>query len=119
MSRGQDGQDAGGHGFLGHMSLVGRVSVQTWHWFSQDQAIAAATFARKSGDLEANAKTPSDDERARDSNWSAQDQQEHRSYVTASILSSVTFFGSRHQRVVRIGKPFKPEYPSGHAAPDP
>lgn len=92
MSGGQDGQDATAGGFVGDVSATGEgFSVQAWHWFSHDQAIAATTFARKCGELEADLKTPSDDERARGLTWSTENQQEHRSYVTASILSSVTF----------------------------
>jgi hypothetical protein len=65
--------------------------IDIWHWFSLDQAISATTLSRKAGELEANPRLPSEAEKARGLKWSEDDQREHRSYVTASILSSVTF----------------------------
>ena len=65
-------------------------TISIWHWYSRDQAIAATTFSRKCGELEANPQ-PSDDDLAAGLSWSPEDQREHRSYVTASILSSVAF----------------------------
>lgn len=68
---------------------IGKVSV--WHWFSLDQAIAATTFSRKCGELETNPQPPSAADQGAGLKWSTDDQREHRSYATSSILSSVTF----------------------------
>jgi hypothetical protein len=86
-----DEQETRAGGFAGYLSTTATLSVQSWHWFSCDQAVAAVTFARKCGDLEANPKTPSDEERARGLAWSADDQRDYRSYAIASIFSSVAF----------------------------
>jgi hypothetical protein len=86
-----DEQETRVGGFVGYLSATATISAQSWHWFSCDQAVAAVTFARRCGELEANPKTPGDDERARGLTWSTDDQREHRSCAIASILSSVTF----------------------------
>jgi hypothetical protein len=65
--------------------------IDVWHWFSLDQAISATTLSRKAGELEANPNPPSETDKASGLKWSVNDQRAHRSYVTASILSSVTF----------------------------
>jgi hypothetical protein len=70
---------------------AGSLKILIWQWYSLDQAIAATTFSRKCGELEANSQQPNDSERAAGFTWSLADQREHRSYVIASILSSVAF----------------------------
>lgn len=67
------------------------VGIAVWHWFSMDQAISAATFSRKCGELESSPQPPSQDEQSRGLKWSEADRRDHRSYTTASVLSSVTF----------------------------
>jgi hypothetical protein len=54
--------------------------LQVWHWYSQDQALAAVMLSRKCGELEAVGTNLTDEDRA-----------DHRSYAVASILASVAF----------------------------
>jgi hypothetical protein len=70
---------------------VGAVRIGVWHWYSVDQAVAATTFSRKCGELEAHPHRPSQAEQNVGFKWSEDDRREHRSYVTASILASATF----------------------------
>jgi hypothetical protein len=64
--------------------------VSIWHWFSTDQAIAAATLSRLCADLEADPPDPSDEENSRGFTWS-EAAQRHRSFAIASIMASVGF----------------------------
>jgi hypothetical protein len=65
--------------------------IALWHWYSSDQAVAAATFVRKCGALEADKPEPSEAEAQRGlvvAEWAVA---EHRSFVVAAILASVAF----------------------------
>lgn len=63
------------------VSLGGAATARLWHWYSNDQAVAATLFARCAKDLEEPAGVPPTEATLR----------EHRSVVLASILSSSTF----------------------------
>jgi len=67
------------------------LELSVWHWFSHDQAIAAADFSRKCGALETKVRRGGDYDASRGLPWSEEAQREHRSYAVASILSSVAF----------------------------
>ncbi|MER5638861.1 hypothetical protein ABT095_18090 [Kitasatospora sp. NPDC002227] len=73
------------------VKLQASAQLMTWHWYSQDQVLAAAMFSRKCGEMEANRATPTDDEKRRGLTWAEAEQTEHRSYVVASVLASVAF----------------------------
>jgi hypothetical protein len=85
--------------------------VSIWHWFSGDQAIAAATLSRLCADLEADPPGPSDEEESRGLMWSEAAQRQHRSFAIASIMSSVGFietsmnelFASAHHDNLQVG----------------
>jgi hypothetical protein len=62
-----------------------------WHWYSIDQAIAAALFSRKSKQLEDAHPAPSQEEQERGLQWSEAGTQEHRSCVVASLLAAIAF----------------------------
>jgi hypothetical protein len=88
-----DGVVVNVHGITAEVSAAADASfsVDIWHWFSLDQAIAATVFSQKCGRLESNPRTPTAADRASGLTWSPEDQRDHRSYVIASILSSVGF----------------------------
>lgn len=65
--------------------------VTMWHWFSLDQAAAAALFSRKCGELEEHPPPPSAADRAKGNRWTEATYREHRSLAVASILASVAF----------------------------
>lgn len=67
------------------------ISLQTWHWYSTDQAKAAALFARRSGELERTPPPPSPEEQRRGLTLAETSQAEHRSYVIAAVTASVAF----------------------------
>ncbi len=64
------------------------VSLRIWHWYSNDQAIAAAFFSRSAGELEQSPPPPSPDEASRGLTHTEEAQRRHRA---ASIFASVAF----------------------------
>lgn len=68
-----------------------KASVQVWHWYSLDQAVAATIAARKCHELELNPPALSPEEREKNASWSLWGGREHRSYAIASITASVAF----------------------------
>ena len=67
------------------------VSLQVWHWYSIDQALAAVHFSRLCRDLEQSPSPPSPDEAKRGLQYAEKDQQHHRSFAIACVFSSVAF----------------------------
>lgn len=67
------------------------VSLRLWHWYSNDQALAATFFSRSANELEESPPQPSPDETSRGLTYAEEAQKRHRAFTTASIFASVAF----------------------------